>query len=142
MNVFLDTSALAKRYIDEDGSDEVEEICRKADQLVLCVICQPEVISGLRRLRREDNITAKQYNIAKQALFRDVKDAYVCDLTVAVIMKSVDLLENNSLRAMDALHVAAAVEWGVDAFVSGDQRQLKALESKKPRTVDVSSKER
>jgi hypothetical protein len=45
MRVFFDTSAFAKRYIEEPGTDKVIEICRQAEHLVLCVICLPEMIS-------------------------------------------------------------------------------------------------
>ena len=36
------------------------------------------------------------------------------------------LLEHNVLRAMDALHVACALEWQAELFVTADKRQLKA----------------
>ena len=36
------------------------------------------------------------------------------------------LLETNILRAMDALHVACALEWPVELFATADIRQLKA----------------
>ncbi len=35
-------------------------------------------------------------------------------------------LEISPVRAMDALHVACALEWGADVFASSDDRQLKA----------------
>jgi len=33
------------------------------------------------------------------------------------------ILENHSLRAMDSLHIACAVEWKADLFVTADKRQ-------------------
>ena len=35
MRLFLDSSALAKRYVLENGSDRVVELCREADEVVL-----------------------------------------------------------------------------------------------------------
>jgi len=43
-----------------------------------------------------------------------------------VISISVDMLENNALRAMDSLHVACALEWNADLFVTSDKRQAAA----------------
>ncbi|HIJ69310.1 MAG TPA: hypothetical protein HPP81_01005 [Deltaproteobacteria bacterium] len=42
MRVFFDTSAFVKRYIEEPGADKVIEICMKAEELVLNVICLPD----------------------------------------------------------------------------------------------------
>jgi hypothetical protein len=36
------------------------------------------------------------------------------------------LLENNVLHALDALHVACALEWQADRFVTSDRRQFTA----------------
>jgi len=36
------------------------------------------------------------------------------------------MLENNALRAMDSLHVACALEWNADLFVTSDKRQAAA----------------
>ena len=54
------------------------------------------------------------------------RDATILQLTPAVVSSSVKLLENNVLRAMDALHVACAMEWRADLFVTSDRRQLDA----------------
>ncbi|MBP1602748.1 MAG: hypothetical protein H6Q06_2899, partial [Acidobacteria bacterium] len=53
MNVFMDSSALAKRYIEEPGSEVVEEILSSAASLGVSVICLSEVISALCRRRRD-----------------------------------------------------------------------------------------
>jgi len=47
VKVFLDTSAFAKRYVAEPGSDKVMATCQQADSLVVSVICLPELISTL-----------------------------------------------------------------------------------------------
>ena len=59
-------------------------------------------------------MTAKDYRAAKRQLLDDVHDATVLQATPAVIARSVKLLENNVLRAMNALHVACALEWKAD----------------------------
>lgn len=129
MKVFFDTSALAKRYVEERGSEEVESLCGEASDLAVSVIAIPEIISALSRLRRERRITARQYARAKAALWNDIQDVSVCNLTPEVIDRSIEILERSPVRAMDALHVACAVEWGSDLFVSSDRRQLEAAGS-------------
>ena len=47
-------------------------------------------------------------------------------LTEDVIPYAVMLMESNTLRAMDALHIAAAKTWGCDLFVTADKEQAAA----------------
>jgi predicted nucleic acid-binding protein len=58
----------------------------------------------------------------------DVHDAVVIQITPAVISHSVKLLERHVLRAMDALHVACALEWEAALFVTADRRQVTAAQ--------------
>jgi predicted nucleic acid-binding protein len=126
MRVSVDSSAFAKRYVQEVGSDELDNLLQHASELALCVILVPEIVSGLNRRLREGTLTNKGYREAKTQLLNDVRDATVLQVTPAVVSHSVRLVENNVLRAMDALHVVCALEWKADLFVTSDRRQLDA----------------
>jgi len=124
MKIYLDSSALAKRFVNEDGSDAVEALCAQADALGLSVIGVPEIVSALNRRLRERLLTPTLYRQAKQRLLDDVRDADIIQLTPAVIGSTIQVLEASPVRAMDALHIACAIEWGADVFASADPRQL------------------
>lgn len=126
MKVFFDSSALAKRYIDEEGSDDVEKMCRQTDVLSVSIISLPEIISALNRLRQEKQLNKRQYEKVKESLIYDLEDADFYNLTPQVINHSIQLLEKYAIRAMDALHIACALIAQPDLFVSSDQRQLAA----------------
>jgi len=126
MKTFLDSSAFAKRFVDEAGSDKIEDTCAQASELGLSVICVPEIISALNRRRRERSLTAAQYDKAKQQLLEDVRDADIINLAVSVVGSAIGVLEASPVRAMDALHIACALEWGAQVFVSSDKKQLSA----------------
>lgn len=126
MNVFLDSSALAKRYVQEPGSDRVEEILSAASSLGVSVLCLSEIVSALSRRRRERKLSQQQYLKAKQALLEDLEDASVVNITEQVLARAVALLERWPLRSSDALHVASAAEWSTDLFVSADAKQCAA----------------
>ncbi|MDA2927055.1 type II toxin-antitoxin system VapC family toxin [Acidobacteria bacterium AH-259-G07] len=125
MKAFFDSSGLAKRYIEEKGSDAVQEILRGASSIGLAVICIPEVISALCRHRREELISEREYGEAKDSLFEDAADAFIVNLTWEIVLRTVEILEKTALRAMDAIHIACAIRWGADLFVSSDERQLR-----------------
>ena len=123
MNVFFDSSALAKRYIEENGSDRVQVILSSASALGISVICVPEIISALCRRRRERRLSRQQYLEAQTGLFSDIEDASVIGISEQVIARAVELLERWPLRSADALHIACAAEWPAQLFVSADERQ-------------------
>jgi predicted nucleic acid-binding protein len=126
MRVFFDTSAFVKRYIEEPGSDRVQAICSRAAQVALSVICLPEMISTLNRLIRAGKITKEQYAGLKGAMVEDLTDIEIVNVVPSVVGCAVRLLEQNSLRALDALHLGCAIEARADVFVSADHRQIEA----------------
>jgi predicted nucleic acid-binding protein len=126
LNVFLDSSALAKRYIEEKGSDRVQAILSSASVLAVSVICVPEIVSALCRRRREHKLSTEEYRNAKASVLSDLDDATVIGITEEVVAQAVALLERFPLRSADALHVACAAEWSTDLFVSADNRQCRA----------------
>ena len=138
MKVFLDTSAFAKRYVAEEGSDEVIALCQQADSLVVSVICLPELISTLSRLLREKKLAKADYQKLKGDAMADLADVDICQIIPDVLVSVVSLLEAHPLRAMDALHVACALAVGPDIFVSADHRQLSAARKAGLKTVAVS----
>jgi len=126
VKTFFDASTFAKRYVEENGSQLVDDICQEASELSLSVICVPEIISALNRRIREKRLSHQDYVAVKQYLSDDIRDAVIINLTPEVIATSTSLLEASPLRAMDALHIACALESGADLFVSSDKRQITA----------------
>ena len=138
MKIFLDTSAFAKRYVAEHGSDKVLELCQQADSLVVSVICLPELISTLSRLLREKKFTKANYQKLKGDVMADLADIDICQITPDILVSVVPLLETHPLQAMDALHIACALAVEPDFFISSDHRQLLAARKAGLTIVDVS----
>jgi predicted nucleic acid-binding protein len=126
VKTFFDASTFAKRYVEENGSQLVDDICQEASELSLSVLCVPEIISALNGRIREKRLSRKDYIAVKQSLSDDVRDAVIINLTPEVIATSSSILEASPLRAMDALHIACALESGADLFVSSDKKQIAA----------------
>ena len=130
MNVFFDSSALAKRYIEEKGSDQVQAVLSSASALAVSVICVPETVCALRCRRRERKISTEEYRNAKATVLSDIDDATVIGITEEVIAQAVVLLEHFPLRSADALHIACASAWSTDLFASAGDRQCKAARAR------------
>lgn len=129
MKTYFDSSALAKRYVEEAGSDAVEAICQESTELGISVIGAPEIISALNRRQREKALTSLQYQAAKARLSAELKDATIIHLTPPVIADTIRILEESPVRAMNALHIACALQWGAMLFVTADERQSAAAKT-------------
>jgi uncharacterized protein len=139
VKTFFDSSAYAKRYTSEPGSDAVDAICLETTELALSILCVPELLSALNRRVRERNLSRQQYNEAKKRLSEEVEDAMIVDLTPSVIATCTTILETSSVRAADALHIACAIQWEAELFVSADKQQVAAARKAGLRTQWISS---
>mgnify|MGYP002633967314 CR=1 FL=1 len=129
MRIFLDSSAFAKRFVEEAGSPEVDALCQSADELCLNVLSAPEVISALNRRKREGRLGRQEYVKIKERLLLEVREATIINLTPEVVSLSMKVLETAHVRTMDALHIASASLCHAELFVSGDHRQVAAARS-------------
>lgn len=126
MRVYFDSSAFAKRYVQEQGTAAVLQWCERATEICLSGIALAEIVSAFCRLRREGRISDADYRHLKSVLLLDIEDVAIGDLAPAVLAHAVASLEAGPLRAMDAIHVGTAVALEADVFVSADRRQQEA----------------
>jgi predicted nucleic acid-binding protein len=123
VRLFFDSSAFAKRFIEETGSDEVESLCNDASVISVSSICFPEIISALNRRLREKVIKRKDYLTIKNRMIEEFEELEIINVIPEVVSKSITLLEKNNLRTLDAIHIASAILWLPDLFITSDKRQ-------------------
>ena len=73
MNYFFDTSALLKKYIEEDGSEKTENILEIADIIHVSDITLIECISTFKRLMIEKLIEENEYRLLKKECAYDFR---------------------------------------------------------------------
>ena len=109
---YLDTSALVKRYVAEDGSRWLETaIFQSTDNMVLISrITVVEMRSALARRRREASIQPHDHADALSALSEDCLLRYrFVELESPVVDLAGELLDQYPLRAYDAVQLASAL---------------------------------
>lgn len=126
MRTFFDTSAFARRYVGEPGSDRVQELCDAADDLLVSALCLPEMVSTLCRLVRERRILPAEYRRIRADLLRDLGNAEIAEITPEAVARAVACLERGPLRALDAVQIGCALLAAPDLFASADRDQLAA----------------
>jgi predicted nucleic acid-binding protein len=139
MRIFFDSSALAKRYVREPGTDDVLSYCAEASEVIVSILLPVAVLSSLNRLLREKRLTPSTYRKIKRDLAADLKAASIVNLDESVVRAAVSCLERSALRSLDALHVASARVSACDLFVSGDRRQVEAARRERLRFALVGS---
>lgn len=109
--VYLDTSALAKRYVPEVGSEWVVRLCQR-EPAAISLIAIPELASAFARRTREGALSAQQRDTLFQAFLRDLRAFVVVEPIQAIVQQAATLLfmtpPSIRLRTLDALHVASA----------------------------------
>ena len=81
MRYYFDTSALVKRYIKESGSEVIDIIIDKANNILVSALTHIETISAFRRLLAEENICEADYEKLKSELNKDFKDFTVLPIS-------------------------------------------------------------
>ncbi len=85
-------------------STEVDNVIQKSSEIGLSTIFVPEVISALNRKLRSEFITKEVYLGLKNDVLEDIEDANIINLTPRILKKVTKLLEENTLRSLDAIH--------------------------------------
>ena len=135
-SVYLDTSALIKLYVEEEGTERVVAITDDFDgvQIIILDVTSLEARSAVRRRQREGDISAAD---ADRILERVEDDTSSCFLvqpsTSAVIEGAARLIDRHPLRAYDALQLAGClvirdIVPGPLTFVCADVRLCGAAE--------------
>lgn len=105
---FFDASALVKRYLREDGTDQVRSLLR-SDDVAVCRLSEIEVVSAFARLAREGAISLSERDAATAALMSDLRAWTVVEITQDVTRVARRLLLQHPLRSGDAIQLAAAL---------------------------------
>lgn len=126
MSLYVDSSALLKRYVDEADSPACEELMTSDPVLVTARHTIVEVRRNLARLLADAALATARVDFAADlAAFSIVElDAATCELAATIG-------ETTGVRTLDALHLAAAqrIGPGSTCLLTFDLRQAQAARS-------------
>ncbi|MEX2146907.1 MAG: type II toxin-antitoxin system VapC family toxin [Candidatus Rokuibacteriota bacterium] len=108
MTLYLDTSALVKLYVDEEGSELVREGVEEARFVSTSAIAYVEARAAFARRRSERTLTRPAHRRVIDLLDADWPRYMLLDVTDAVIREAARLTDLHGLRAYDAIHLASA----------------------------------
>jgi hypothetical protein len=121
--LYLDTSALAKLYLEEPDSQLVLKAVEANDSwLATSRVTYAELLSVLVRCRRANRISPAAYKRQKKAFLEDWSEMIVVELTPDVLSNAGHLIERHGLRGLDAVHLCSALWIGQPLFACFDDR--------------------
>lgn len=130
--IYVDSSAIVKRYYDEPGSERLRARWSAAERVFTSRVAYAEVHAALARKRRDGELSLKAFTTAATA-FEVEWSAYdqvlVDEATLATVRR---LVRRYPLRGFDAIHLGAALwlrEWlamSIEFWVSDERLEAAA----------------
>lgn len=120
LNLYLDTSALLKLYVDEDGSTLVRGRVEQAGRLATSAVTYVQAHSALARRKRLGDLSPARYR-AVLGTFEEGWSRYLrLDVGEGVLSAAARLAGRHVLRAYDSIHLASALVFrsGLEAEVT------------------------
>ena len=128
MIVYLDASALVKRYIAEPGSTDVRGLVGDAQAVGTAVVSRAEVSAALVRAVRVRLVSKTGGTSALAAFTAEWPDLIRLQLTETLAARAGRLAWEHGLRGYDAVHLATALAWhetlGEPVIVATYDREL------------------
>ncbi len=108
MTRFFDTSALAKRYISEPGSELVRTILR-SHPVTVARVAYAELAASVARAWRMGALTEAHRDAILKRLASDFARLNIVEIRPALVALAPDLVVRHPLRGYDAIQLAAAL---------------------------------
>ena len=139
--IYLDTSALAKNYIKEDGSDSINKIIADSPVIAISKITYPEILSALIRRNKTGDISNREL-IKLTTEFESNWDYFVIvDFKDELLPLIKTVIQKHLLKAADAIHLSSAL-WLKNAarqdvtFVASDKNLLNAAQNERLQIIN------
>ena len=120
---FCDSSAIVKRYVNEKGSNFVDNLTdlSSGNIILLARITRVEVVSAIARRLKNGSITTADAQNSLAAFQHDLTNSYfTIEITPVLLSIAMNLATKHALRGYDAVQLAAALE-------ANDERIAKRL---------------
>ena len=129
--VYLDASALVKLFVPEEDSDTLNQALAGLNDVIVSDLALTEVASALGRRRREQRLTRQQARRLYREALKLHASSHHAELTPPVHRRAERLMLSFTipLRALDALHLATALDAEAATIVTFDPRLRDAATS-------------
>lgn len=111
MILYLDASALVKRYVIETGSQDVNALIEQAETAGSALLTRVEMASALAKAVRMNWVDTQDAQNAWQDFLAQWPSFVRLSVTPVLVERAARLVWDHGLRGYDATHLAAALLW-------------------------------
>ena len=134
MILYLDSSAIVKRYVTEAKSKDVRALMDGAEVAATSMVSRVEVAAAFARAVRLDALSQVAGRQAQRRFAAEWPDFVRVPVTEVLVARAEGLAWEHGLRGYDAVQLASALVWqdaiGQDAvFATFDQMLMNAAEA-------------
>lgn len=127
MLLYLDSSALVKRYLSEPGTQETRIAFAEAEVVATAVVSRVEVAAAFAKTVRRGAAGREEVRSLLDMFRSDWQDFFQLHLSMEVVVRAEQLAWDEDLRGYDAVQLASALAWadGIDervTFATFDRR--------------------
>ena len=147
--VYLDSSAIAKRYVGEKGSDLVDRVYSRSEigelRLAFSIWNIGEVLGVFDRYQTRKLISGKEFLSARSDLVSEtlklsrLGSLDVLPVTSGLISQSWEFVTKHHIYEADALQISSGKMVGCGLFLGADGRLLDAASAEGLKPVNVES---
>ena len=111
MILYLDASALVKRYVEERGSKAVIALIADAELVATSLISRAEVAAAFARAVRLGVLDPDGGQRAQRRFSREWRDVVRVPVSEAIVLRAETVAWDYGLRGYDAVQLASALTW-------------------------------
>jgi predicted nucleic acid-binding protein len=112
--LYLDSSSLAKLYVQEGGSELVRPAAR-SNSLATSLVAYTEMRALFARIRREGRHSPGEHDVALGDFERDWQSMITVEVTESLVRRAGALADQYALRGFDAVHLSSALTLRAEA---------------------------
>ncbi|HNR89444.1 MAG TPA: type II toxin-antitoxin system VapC family toxin [Spirochaetota bacterium] len=128
MVVFLDTSSLLKRYVEERGSDQVDRFFVSGNAICISPITPIEMYSALCRKVADRSIDQETFDKAQRYWGQDIRHYSIVPFSEILVERAISIIEAHNIRTLDSIQIASASLSDPDTCIRSDNAMSKVLE--------------
>jgi len=111
MILYLDSSAIVKKYLAENGSAEIHEAVGKAEAVGTATISRTEVVAALRKAVRMQVLEKSEGEAAVRSFNGNWLDLIRTRVTERLVKHASELAWSHDLRGYGSVQLASAAAW-------------------------------
>lgn len=139
--IYLDSSALVKRYIEETGSEKVRILMEKTSIIAVSRLAYAETLSAIHRRRKSFAASDEEFAALIREFRNDWEHFHVLEMNSEALQSLDEVIEKYALRGADSIHLSTALWFKhvvktAITFVASDNELLQAAKNARLKTLN------